>query len=104
VLLRQPVEEKGIWKIYRQQYANEPFIRIVKEKTGIYRYPEPKILIGSNYCDIGFELDVIENRLVVLSALDNLMKGAAGNGVQAMNVMFGWEETAGLAFTGLHPV
>ena len=104
LLLRQPVDEKGIWKIYRQQYANEPFIRVVKEKTGIYRYPEPKILIGSNYCDIGFELDEVENRLVVLSALDNLMKGAAGNGVQAMNVMFGWEETAGLAFTGLHPI
>jgi LysW-gamma-L-alpha-aminoadipyl-6-phosphate/LysW-L-glutamyl-5-phosphate reductase len=104
VFLKQPIEEKGIWKIYRQEYGNEPFIRIVKEKTGIYRYPEPKILIGSNYCDIGFELDVVENRLVVLSALDNLMKGAAGNGVQAMNVMFGWEETAGLAFTGLHPI
>jgi [amino group carrier protein]-6-phospho-L-2-aminoadipate/5-phospho-L-glutamate reductase len=104
VLLRESLEEKDIWKLYRQQYSHEPFIRIVKEKTGVYRYPEPKILIGSNYCDIGFELDTVDNRLVVLSALDNLMKGAAGNGVQAMNVMYGWEETTGLAFPGLHPV
>ena len=49
--------------------GQEPFVRIVKEKTGIYRYPEPKILVGSNYCDVGFELDPAENRLVVLSAL-----------------------------------
>ncbi len=104
VLLREPLEEKDIWRIYRKQYSSEPFIRIVKERTGVYRYPEPKILMGSNYCDVGFELDPIENRLVVLSALDNLMKGAAGNGVQAMNVMYGWEETTGLEFPGLHPV
>jgi len=104
VLLKERSEEKDIWKIYRKEYGSESFIRIVKEKTGIYRYPEPKILIGSNYCDVGFELDEIENRLVVLSALDNLMKGAAGNGIQAMNVMYGWEETSGLEFAGLHPV
>ena len=104
VLLQEPLEEKDIWRLYRQQYGGEPFIRIVKEKTGVYRYPEPKILVGSNYCDVGFELDPVENRLVVLSALDNLMKGAAGNGVQAMNAMYGWEETTGLEFPGLHPV
>jgi LysW-gamma-L-alpha-aminoadipyl-6-phosphate/LysW-L-glutamyl-5-phosphate reductase len=104
VLLKNRLEEKELWKIYRSQYGVEPFVRIVKEKTGIYRYPEPKILVGSNYCDVGFELDPVENRLVVLSALDNLMKGAAGNGVQAMNVMYGWNETMGLEFPGLHPV
>ncbi len=104
VLLKERLEEKDIWRIYRKEYAAEPFIRIVKEKSGIYRYPEPKILIGSNYCDVGFELDPVENRLVVLSALDNLMKGAAGNGIQAMNVMYGWDETTGLDFPGLHPI
>jgi N-acetyl-gamma-glutamyl-phosphate/LysW-gamma-L-alpha-aminoadipyl-6-phosphate reductase len=104
VLLNNRVDEKEIWKIYRKEFGSEPFIRIVKERTGIYRYPEPKLLAGSNYCDIGFELDVVENRLVVLSALDNLMKGAAGNCVQAMNVMYGWDEITGLDFPGLHPV
>ncbi len=104
VFLKENLAEKDIWKIYRQEYGNEPFIRIVKTKEGIYRYPEPKILNGSNYCDIGFEKDEASNRLVVLSAIDNLVKGASGNGVQAMNVMFGWDETLGLDFPGLHPV
>ena len=104
VLLERVPEEKAIWRAYREAYQAEPFLRIVKERSGVYRYPEPKILAGSNYCDVGFELDPAEGRLVVLSALDNLMKGAAGNAVQAMNVMHGWEETLGLGFPGLHPV
>ncbi len=104
LILNEDLDEKTIWKLYRQAYQTEPFIRIVKERSGIYRYPEPKILAGSNYCDVGFELDRIEKRLVILAALDNLMKGAAGNAVQAMNVMHGWEETTGLDFTGLHPI
>ena len=94
--------EKDIWQTYRRVYGQEPFIRIVKEKQGIYRYPEPKILVGTNYCDIGFEL--AGTRLVVISAIDNLMKGAAGQAVHAMNVMCGFKETAGLGFAGLHPV
>lgn len=102
LFVKQGITEKDIWKAYRQVYGEEPFIRIVKEKQGIYRFPEPKILAGTNYCDIGFELD--GTRLVVVSAIDNLMKGAAGQAVHAMNVMCGFEETAGLAFTGLHPV
>ena len=93
--------EKDIWKTYRQVYGQEPFIRIVKERQGIYRYPEPKILVGTNYCDIGFEL--AGNRLVVISAIDNLMKGAAGQAMHAMNVMYGFDETEGLDFAGLHP-
>jgi N-acetyl-gamma-glutamyl-phosphate/LysW-gamma-L-alpha-aminoadipyl-6-phosphate reductase len=96
------ITEKDIWKTYRQVYGQEPFIRLVKERHGIYRYPEPKILVGSNYCDIGFELE--GKRLVVISAIDNLMKGAAGQAVHAMNVMCGFEETQGLEFTGLHPI
>ncbi len=104
MLLERCPEEKALWRVYREAYQAEPFLRIVKERSGIYRYPEPKILAGSNYCDVGFELDPAEGRLVVLSALDNLMKGAAGNAVQAMNVMHGWEETLGLGFPGLHPV
>jgi len=103
-MLKDHLTEKEIWSAYRQIYSNEPFIRIVKERAGIYRYPEPKILAGSNYCDVGFERDPFSRRLVVMAALDNLMKGAAGNGVQAMNVMCGWPETMGLDFPGLHPV
>jgi len=103
VFLNKNLEEKDIWKIYRAAYGDEPFIRIVKERTGIHRYPEPKILAGSNYCDIGFERDPHSNRLVVISAIDNLMKGAAGQAVQAFNIAKGFDETTGLQFPGLHP-
>ncbi len=101
---KEGVTEKDIWKAYRNQYGSEPFIRIVKENAGIYRYPEPKILQGTNYCDIGFELDKHTNRLVVIGAIDNLVKGTAGQAVQAMNIMCGFEETSGLHFNGLHPI
>lgn len=104
VFLKDDLEEKDIWRIYRQFYSPEPFIRIVKDKAGVYRYPEPKILAGSNFCDVGFEKEADSRRLVVMAALDNLMKGAAGNAVQVMNVMCGWPETTGLEFTGLHPI
>lgn len=104
VFLKGNPDEKDIWKIYRKEYSNEPFIRIVKESEGIYRYPEPKILAGTNYCDIGFEKDRHSNRLVVISAIDNLMKGAAGQALQAFNIMNGFPETTGLEFTGLHPI
>lgn len=102
--LKGKLDEKEIWHIYREAYGDEPFVRLVKAKRGVYRYPEPKILSGSNYCDIGFELDEEGGRLVVIAALDNLMKGAAGSAVQAMNVMYGFPETMGLEFPGLHPI
>lgn len=104
VFLKENLDEKEIWKIYRKEYGNEPFIRIVKENDGVYRYPEPKLLIGSNYCDIGFKKDEDSNRLVVISAIDNLMKGAAGQAVQAFNIMNSFEEKTALEFPGLHPI
>ncbi len=96
--------EKDLWKAYRGTYKDEPFIRIVKDKTGIHRVPDPKILAGSNYVDVGFELDPRTNRVVSLAAIDNLMKGASGSAVQAFNIMCGFDETTGLEFPGLHPV
>ncbi len=104
VFTREPLEERVLWRLYREAYRREPFIRLVKERGGVYRYPEPGILAGSNYCDVGFELDARQPRVVVMAALDNLMKGAAGNAVQALNAAFGWDETLGLTFPGLHPV
>jgi N-acetyl-gamma-glutamyl-phosphate/LysW-gamma-L-alpha-aminoadipyl-6-phosphate reductase len=78
---------KKRYEVYHESYGNEPFIRIVKEREGIYRDPEPKLLSGTNFCDIGFEKDPHSNRVVVMSAIDNLMKGAAGQAVQAFNIM-----------------
>jgi LysW-gamma-L-alpha-aminoadipyl-6-phosphate/LysW-L-glutamyl-5-phosphate reductase len=103
LFLNQDCDEKRIWQIYREHYGTEPFVRMVKERQGLYRFPEPKILSGSNYCDIGFALDHEQGRLVMIAALDNLMKGAAGNAVQCLNVMHGWPENHGLTFPGLHP-
>lgn len=96
--------ERDLWRAYRQTYRNEPFVRIVKEKTGVYRYPEPKLLSGSNYADVGFELDPHTGRVVALCAIDNLVKGAAGSALQCLNLMYGWDETTGLDFPGLHPL
>lgn len=104
VFLSQDLAEKDVWQLYRAAYGSEPFVRLVNERKGIYRYPEPKILAGSNFCDVGFAKDERSGRLVVLSAIDNLMKGAAGTAVQSMNLMLGYPETTALTFTGLHPI
>jgi len=104
VFVKPGVVEKDLWKAYRAAYNMEPFVRIVKDKTGIHRVPDPKILSGSNYADVGFDLDPDSGRVVSLAAIDNLMKGAAGSAVQAMNIMCGFEETLGLEFPGLHPI
>jgi N-acetyl-gamma-glutamyl-phosphate/LysW-gamma-L-alpha-aminoadipyl-6-phosphate reductase len=98
------VANKDLWKAYRALANENPFIRVVKEQRGIYRVPEPKILAGSNYADLGFELDEASGHIVSLCAIDNLMKGAAGTAVQCMNLMLGLDETTGLEFAGLHPI
>ena len=98
------VAMKDLWKAYRAVSNENPFVRVVKEQRGIYRVPEPKILAGSNYADIGFDLDESTGHIVSMCAIDNLMKGASGTAVQCMNLMLGLEETTGLEFLGLHPL
>ncbi|RRR69310.1 MAG: N-acetyl-gamma-glutamyl-phosphate reductase [Candidatus Viridilinea halotolerans] len=100
----RPISEKELWQAYRGFVKDQPFLRIVKERQGIYRFPEPKILAGSNFADLGFAFDEASGRIVSICALDNLMKGAAGSAVQCMNLMCGLDETLGLEFPGLHPV
>lgn len=63
VFVKPGTTEKDVWKAYREAYNHEPFVRIVKERTGLYRYPEPKILSGSNYADVGFEMDPATGRV-----------------------------------------
>ncbi|MEW6328553.1 MAG: N-acetyl-gamma-glutamyl-phosphate reductase [Candidatus Micrarchaeota archaeon] len=98
------VEDIEIWKTYRAFYKGSPFVRFVKEKTGVYRYPEPKLVAGTNFCDIGFEIDSHSPRIVAMSAIDNLVKGAGGQATQCLNLMFGLNEKTGLWRPGLHPV
>ena len=104
VFLRDDLTERDVWRVYRARYGTEPFVRIVKSTSGLHRSPNPKVLSGTNFCDIGFERDAHSRRLVVTAALDNLVKGAAGQAVQALNVRCGWDERAGLAFSGLYPL
>jgi len=104
VFAGRTLAEKDLWQAYRAFAREQSFVRIVKERSGIHRFPEPKLVAGSNFADIGFALDVESGRIVSICAIDNLMKGAAGSAVQCMNLMCGFDETAGLEFSGLHPV
>jgi [amino group carrier protein]-6-phospho-L-2-aminoadipate/5-phospho-L-glutamate reductase len=98
------VEAGQVRAAYRQAYSGEPFVRIVAQHRGSYRLPEPKILLGSNFCDVGFAVEPGDRRIVAIAALDNLVKGAAGAAVQCLNLRLGWPERLGLEFPGLHPI
>ena len=104
-LFPETLPETGdVWQALRGTYEDEPFVRLVSGGGGVYRYPEPKAVAGTNMAEVGFEIDERNGRVVVFSAIDNMMKGAAGQAVQAANVVFGRPETEGLEFKGLHPV
>ncbi|MDV3277738.1 MAG: N-acetyl-gamma-glutamyl-phosphate reductase [Nitrososphaerales archaeon] len=97
----QPLE---VWKAFRAAYSDCRFVRLVREKKGPFRLPDPKLVIGSNFCDVGFEIEERTDRIVALGATDNLVKGAAGNAIQCMNLMLGFDEERGLTQAPLHPV
>jgi N-acetyl-gamma-glutamyl-phosphate/LysW-gamma-L-alpha-aminoadipyl-6-phosphate reductase len=103
VFLNEEFSERQLWGVFREHYGAEPFVRLVAARSGQHRYPEPKLVAGSNHCDIGFAWDAENRRAVVFSALDNLVKGAAGSAIQSLNLMAGWDEHLGLGFPGLHP-
>lgn len=103
VFTTRTLTDRDVWTMFRDAYEREPFVRIVKERRGLYRLPEPKIVAGTNFADVGFEAQPGTNRVVTLCAIDNLGKGAAGSAVQSMNLMCGLDETAGLRAPGLHP-
>jgi len=90
--------QEDILGLYRDFYKDSIFVRIMDEGV----LPQTKWVCGSNYCDIGIALDKKNNRLVIVSAIDNLVKGAAGQAVQNMNIMFGLPEDTGLKAPGLY--
>lgn len=98
--LTENLDYDDIKKIYEKYYKNEYFVRLTKE--GIY--PETKWVKGSNFCDIGFRIDTRTNKIIVVGAIDNMIKGAAGQAVQNMNIMFGLEENTGLKDISIFPV
>jgi N-acetyl-gamma-glutamyl-phosphate/LysW-gamma-L-alpha-aminoadipyl-6-phosphate reductase len=103
VTLPRDLPERDLWSAYRTAWQDEPFVRIVHEKSGIHRHPEPRLLAGTNYADVGWEYDPATGRAVLLCAIDNLGKGAAGSAVQCMNIMCGFDETTALTFGGIYP-
>ncbi|MPY34597.1 N-acetyl-gamma-glutamyl-phosphate reductase [Streptomyces adustus] len=102
--LRPGVDKQTVRRAFREQYAEEPFVRVVAHQRGTFRYPDPKILLGSNYCDVGYAIDEDSGRLTTIAALDNLVKGGAGNALQCLNIRMGRPENLGLTFPGLHPL
>lgn len=97
------VDEREVRRLFREAYEREPFVRIVAERSGLHRLPDPKTLVGSNFADVGFAVDPESGRVVTLGAIDNLVKGAAGSAIQSANVALGLEETAGLRAAGVFP-
>jgi len=85
--------------VYREAYAGEPFVRVLDEGER----PTTRGVVGSNYCDVTVVADGRTGRAVCLSAIDNLGKGGAANGVQDLNIMFGWSERAGLEAPPVYP-
>ena len=104
VFLKEELEsEKILYKAFRGFAKEHPFIRFTKKSAGIFRLPDPKMIIGTNFCDIGFEVDPLSNRLVIVTAIDNLIKGAAGNAVQCYNIINGLPQQTGLESIPLFP-
>ena len=101
-----PLSTGDCWGAYRGSYGDEPFVRLVAGGSGVYRYPEPKAVAGTNHAEVGFAADPSPDggRVVAFGAIDNVTKGAAGQAVHAANLALGLDETAGLSGTGLHPV
>lgn len=97
--LKKDVSYEDVKEIYDRYYGNETFIRVMEKDI----YPETKWVEGSNYVDIGFQIDPRTNRIIMIGAIDNLVKGAAGAAVQNMNLMFGVKESEGLELVPLFP-
>ncbi len=93
------VTDELIRSIYEKEYWKEPFIRLLPKGV----YPETKQVYGTNYCDIGLYVDQRTNKVILFSVIDNLMKGAAGQAVQNLNIMMGWEQHLGLTFVPVYP-
>ena len=90
--LTSDISEDDLRKLYMDMYTAEPFVRMVPKGT----FPATQHVRGSNFCDIGFAIDKRTNRIIVVSAIDNIVKGAAGQAVHNMNLMCGIDETTGL--------
>ena len=97
--LTKEVTYEEVKAVYDKYYKNEKFVRVLEKDM----YPQTKWVEGSNYVDVNFKIDPRTHRIIMMGAIDNLVKGAAGQAVQNMNLMFGEEETEGLNLVPMFP-
>jgi N-acetyl-gamma-glutamyl-phosphate/LysW-gamma-L-alpha-aminoadipyl-6-phosphate reductase len=103
IRLNKTLREADLWKLYRASWGKERFISVTPAKPAHFRIPDPRFVLGSNRVMTGFALAADGRRLSAASALDNLMKGAAGSAVQSANIMMGLDEGAGLGMMPVYP-
>jgi len=97
--LKGKQSEEDFIQLYRDYYKDRPFVRIRNKG----KWPATKEVSGSNYCDIGFAVDERTGRVTIISVIDNLVKGAAGQAIQNLNLMMGWDEAEGLRMSPVYP-
>ncbi|MDE6566188.1 MAG: N-acetyl-gamma-glutamyl-phosphate reductase [Lachnospiraceae bacterium] len=97
--LKQSVSSDELRAVYQKYYGQEYFVRVLEQNV----YPETRWVEGSNFVDVNFKIDERTNRVIMLGAIDNVVKGAAGQAVQNMNLMFGLEENMGLQIVPMFP-
>ena len=95
--LKDNITEENLYTLYRDFYKNSPFVRVIDN------IPNTKWVAGSNFVDIAIRIDKRTKNIIVISALDNLIKGASGQAVQNMNIMFGLKEDEALTMVGVYP-
>lgn len=96
---KEKLTQKQIWDTYNQFYREKPFVRVQDQHV----YPNLRQIVGSNYCDIGVAYNEVTNIITVVTVLDNLVKGAAGQAVHNLNHLAGWPETTGLNLVPIYP-
>jgi N-acetyl-gamma-glutamyl-phosphate reductase len=98
-MMAMPMDTARLFSLYQEYYRNEPFVRLLP----LGQFPNVRNVRGSNFCDIGVHVDPRTGRAIVVTAIDNLVKGASGQAIQNMNLMMGFDEAEGLRFAGLFP-
>jgi N-acetyl-gamma-glutamyl-phosphate/LysW-gamma-L-alpha-aminoadipyl-6-phosphate reductase len=97
------IDETQVRRAVYQTFKGERFVRTVSAQRGIAPLPDPRVLVGSNTCQVGGFYDADAQRLVLVAALDNMLKGGAGQALQAANARYGWDEADGLSTEGMYP-
>jgi N-acetyl-gamma-glutamyl-phosphate reductase/N-acetyl-gamma-glutamyl-phosphate/LysW-gamma-L-alpha-aminoadipyl-6-phosphate reductase len=98
------LDERGLRRAYHRTYRDERFVRVQAGRGSALPLPDPKAVIGSNYCDVAGFVDDAAGRFVLIAAIDNMVKGGAGQAVQACNVRLGLPEEMGLEAIPVFPV